>query len=94
MMGITKFTKMPLRLMAFFGFIMSFLTFLTSVFYLIMKLMFWNAFNLGIAPIILSILFLGSIQLFCLGILGEYIGAIYSRVDNKPLVIPREKINF
>ncbi len=94
MLGITKFTKMPLRIMAVIGFAMSVLTFLTSVFYLLLKLIYWNAFNLGIAPIILSILFLGSVQLFCLGILGEYIGAIYSKIDKKPLVIVKEKINF
>ncbi len=94
MLGVTKFSKMPLRFMAFIGFVMSALTFIASIFYLILKLMYWNQISFGVAPIILSILFLGSVQLFCLGILGEYIGAIYTRVNKKPLVIVKEKINF
>ncbi|MBP3821510.1 glycosyltransferase family 2 protein [bacterium] len=94
MLGITKFSKMPLRFMAFTGFIMSAITFLISIFYLLWKLFNWKLFSFGVAPIILSILFLGSVQLFCLGILGEYIGAIYTRVNKKPLVIVKEKINF
>jgi len=94
MRGITKFSKMPLRLMAILGFIMSILTFIIMIFYLVWKIIHWNAFSFGIAPIILSTLFLGSIQLFCLGILGEYIAAIYSSVNKRPLVVPKEKINF
>lgn len=94
MSGITKFSKMPLRIMAITGFVMSMLTFMATIFYLLWKLLRWNTFSFGVAPLILSILFIGSIQLFCLGILGEYIAAIYSRVDKKPLVIVKEKINF
>jgi len=55
---------------------------------------YWNTFSMGIAPIIIGMMFLGSIQLFCLGVLGEYIAAIYTRVDKKPLVIEKERINF
>lgn len=94
MLGVVKFSKMPLRIMAFFGFIISVFTFIMSIVYLLFKIIYWNSFSLGIAPIIISILFLGSIQLFCLGLLGEYIGAIYTRVDKKPLVIEKERINF
>lgn len=92
--GITKFSKLPLRIMAITGFFMSILTFFATLFFFLWKLIKWNTFAFGLAPIILSILFLGSIQLFCLGILGEYIAAIYARVDKKPLVIVKEKINF
>ena len=94
MIGFVKHSKMPLRLMAFGGFLMSITTFLLGLTYLILKLIFWKAFSIGIAPIIISILFLGSIQLFCLGVLGEYVGAIYTRVDKKPIVVERERINF
>lgn len=94
MIGFVKHSKMPLRLMAFGGFIMSISTFLLAVVYLILKLLFWSAFSIGIAPIIISILFLGSIQLFCLGVLGEYVGAIYTRIDKKPIVVEKERINF
>ena len=94
MLGITKYSKKPLRFMVFTGFIMSIITFLVTIFYLVWKLINWQAFSFGTAPIILSILFLGSVQLFFLGIIGEYIGTIYSRVNKKPLVIVKEKINF
>lgn len=94
MLGIVKHSKVPLRIMAIIGFLTSFLSILIAGIYLILKLLFWNLFDFGLAPIIISIFFLGSVQLFCLGILGEYIGAIYTRVDKKPLVVPKKKINF
>lgn len=94
MRALTKFSKFPLKVMSLLGFFMSLTTFLLSLVYFVLKLLYWEQFALGITPIILSILFLGSVQLFCLGILGEYISAIYSRVDKKPLVIVKEKINF
>ena len=94
MTGLVKNSKLPLRFMAILGFIMSMITFLISIIYLVWKLLNWNTFSFGIAPIIISITFLGAIQLFCLGILGEYIAAIYTRVDKKPLVAEKERINF
>ena len=80
--------------MAITGFIMSLLSLLGAFVYFVWKLLNWNSFSIGIAPIIICILFLGSVQLFCLGILGEYIGIIYSRVDRKPIVIEKGRINF
>lgn len=94
MIGIVKHSKVPLRLMAFLGFGFSFLSFLAAVMYFILKLIFWEEFTLGMAPIIISIFFLASIQLFCMGVLGEYIGAIYTRVNKKPVVVEKERINF
>lgn len=94
MTGIVKNSKFPLRVMALGGFLCSLLTFGVAVFYLIWKLVYWNTFSMGIAPLIISVMFLGSVQLFCLGLLGEYIAAIYTRVDKKPLVIEKERINF
>lgn len=94
MIGIVKHSKVPLRLMAFLGFGFSFLSFLAAVMYFILKLIFWEEFTLGMAPIIISIFFLASIQLFCMGVLGEYIGAIYTRVNKKPIVVEKERINF
>jgi hypothetical protein len=94
MLGVTKYSKVPLRIMTFVGFIMSAITFVATIFYLVWKFVSWKTFSFGIAPIILSILFLGSIQLFCMGIIGEYICVIYTRVNKKPLVIVKEKINF
>ncbi len=94
MTGLVKNSKVPLRIMAMIGFAMSVITFMVSVFYLVWKLINWHTFSMGLAPIIISITFLGSVQLFCLGLLGEYIAAIYTRIDNKPLVVEKERINF
>ena len=94
MTGLVKNSKVPLRIMAIIGFTMSVITFAISMFYLVWKLINWYTFSIGLAPIIISITFLGSVQLFCLGLLGEYIAAIYTRIDNKPLVIEKERINF
>ncbi len=94
MIGIVKHSKVPLRLMAFLGFVFSFLSFMAAVLYFILKLIFWEEFTLGMAPIIISIFFLASVQLFCMGVLGEYIGAIYTRVNKKPVVVEKERINF
>ena len=94
MVGIVKHSKVPLRLMAFLGFGFSFLSLAVAFLYFILKLVFWNDFALGMAPIIISIFFLASVQLFCMGVLGEYIGAIYTRVNKKPVVVEKERINF
>lgn len=94
MIGFVKHSKMPLRLMTFIGFTMSSIIFLLAVLYFLLKLLFWNEFSLGVAPMLIGMLFLGSIQLFCFGVLGEYIGAIYTRIDKKPIVVEKERINF
>lgn len=94
MVGIVKHSKVPLRLMTFLGFGFSFASLLIAFLYLFLKLMFWNEFSFGLAPIIISLFFLGSVQLFCMGVLGEYIGAIYTRVNKKPVVVEKERINF
>lgn len=94
MIGIVKHSKVPLRLMAFVGFLCSFLSLLIALLYFILKLIFWNSFSFGLAPIIISIFFFASVQLFCMGVLGEYIGAIYTRVNKKPVVVEKERINF
>lgn len=94
MIGIVKHSKVPLRIMTFLGFGFSFLSLLVAFLYFILKLVFWNEFSLGMAPIIISLFFFASVQLFCLGVLGEYIGAIYTRVNKKPVVVEKERINF
>jgi len=62
--------------------------------YLIAKLVFWNQFTLGTAPVIIGIFFLGAVQLFFIGIIGEYVGAILTQVQKRPLVIEKERLNF
>ncbi len=94
MLGMTGYTKIPLRLATFFGFITAMLSFLVGLVYLIYKLLFWFQFSVGSAPIVIGLFFLGSVQLLFLGIVGEYIGAIYTQVMKRPHVIEKERINF
>lgn len=84
----------PLRLMTVSGFCMAVVSFLMGVFYLIMKLTVWYRFSAGMAPVLIGMLFLGSVQLLFMGVLGEYIGVILRKVSRRPDVILREKINF
>ena len=94
MLGITKHSKVPLRLMTMFGFGLSCLSLLAAFGYLVAKLLFWDSFELGLAPVLIGIFFFGAVQMFFLGLLGEYIGAIQTQVRNLPLVVEAERINF
>ncbi len=94
MLGVTGYTKIPLRMATLLGFISAALSFAVGLIYLIYKLIFWYQFSLGSAPLVIGLFFLGSVQLMFLGIVGEYIGAIYTQVMHRPLVIEKERINF
>ncbi|MDR2880148.1 MAG: glycosyltransferase family 2 protein [Fusobacteriales bacterium] len=94
MLGITSYSKVVLRTATIFGFIIAGLSILVSIIYLILKLLYWNMFPAGTAPIIIGMFFLGGIQLFFIGFLGEYIMNINTRVMNRPLVVEEERINF
>jgi hypothetical protein len=94
MLGITNHSKIPLRLMAMGGFALSFLSLIVALIFLIAKLLYWDSFQLGTAPIIIGIFFFGAIQSFFIGILGEYIGSIHTQVRNMPLVTEIERVNF
>ena len=94
MLGITKLSKVPLRLVTFAGFVGSLFSMLGGTGYFAYKLMFWHEFTLGIAPIAIGMFFLGSLQLLFMGIIGEYIGNIHTQVHNRPLVVERERLNF
>jgi polyisoprenyl-phosphate glycosyltransferase len=94
MIGVVKHSKVPLRMVAFIGFALSALSMLVAIGYFVYKLFFWEQFEMGMAPVVIGLFFFASIQLFSLGILGEYIGAIYTRVNKKPLVVEKERINF
>jgi glycosyltransferase involved in cell wall biosynthesis len=94
LLGITSYTKVPLRLATIFGFLSAILSFLIGAAYLVYKLVDWQNFSLGSAPAVIGLFFLGSVQLFFLGIVGEYIGSIYTLAVRRPLVIERERINF
>jgi len=94
LLGITNHSKIPLRLATFSGFIISFLSILVGMGYFIYKLLYWDSFVLGLAPLVIGIFFFAAIQLFFIGIIGEYIGSIHTKILNRPLVIEKERINF
>ena len=94
MLGITNHSKVPLRLATMLGFAVSFLSLGVALAYLIFKLLYWNSFSLGLAPLEIGLFFFGSVQLFFIGILGEYIGAIHTQVQKRPHVVELERINF
>ncbi len=93
-LGIVNHSKVPLRLAAMLGLLMSSLSLFAALGYLAAKLLFWDRFQLGIAPILIGFFFMSSVQLFFVGILGEYIGSIYTQVRHHPLVFEKERINF
>jgi polyisoprenyl-phosphate glycosyltransferase len=94
MLGITNLSKVPLRLVIFCGFVSAILSFLAGIFYFAYKLAFWNSFTVGIAPLVLGLFFMGSVQMISIGIIGEYVGSIHTFVQDRPLVTERERINF
>lgn len=94
MSGIVSHSKLPLRLATFSGFCLACLSLLVALGYLIYKLLFWNTFSLGLAPLVIGLFFFAAVQLIFVGIIGEYVGAILTQVRNRPLAIEDEKINF
>lgn len=94
MLSFTSYTKVGMRIATILGFILSGASIVVALIYLIMKLVFWDRFVAGMTPILLGIFVFGSIQLFFIGLLGEYIMNINSRVTHRPLVIEEERVNF
>ena len=94
MLSFTSYTKAGLRVATFFGFIIAGISFLIGLFYLFAKLLFWNSFTAGYAPMMIAVFFMGGVQLAFLGFLGEYVMSINARVMNRPLVVEEERINF
>ena len=94
MLGITNHSKVPLRIATMAGFAISLLSLLVALGYLVAKLVFWNELQLGLAPLLIGIYFFGAVQLFFIGVLGEYIGSIHTQVHKRPLVVEKERINF
>lgn len=94
MLSFTSYTKIGLRLATIFGFIFSALNMLVAIGYFVAKLIWWNEFSMGTAPMLIGIFFTGSVQLFFLGLLGEYILNINTRSMHRPLVVEERRINF
>ncbi len=94
MTGFVSSSRLPLRLATFTGFGVAFFSLFVAFFYLVYKLLNWNTFSAGMAPLVLGLFFFSAVQLIFLGFLGEYVGAILTQVKNRPLVIEKERINF
>ena len=94
MLSITSYTKIGLRLCTFFGIACGGISVLIGIIYLILKLIYWDNFAAGMAPVLIGMFFLGAVQLFFIGFIGEYVLSINQRVMNRPLVIEEERINF
>ena len=94
MLSFTSYTKVGLRIATFLGFGTAFVSIIIAIIYLILKLLYWNRFNAGLAPMLLGMLIIGSIILIFLGLMGEYILSMNARIMNRPLVIEEERINF
>ena len=94
MVGITSYSKVVLRLATFIGFFIGMISMLVALVYLILKLIHWNWFHAGIAPLVIGQFFLGGVELFFIGLMGEYILSINTRVLGRPLVVEEERLNF
>ena len=94
MLSFTSYTKGGLRVATLSGFVISAVSFLIAIFYLVQKLLYWDQFVAGNAPILIGVFFLSGVQMFFIGLLGEYIISMNTRVINRPLVIEEERINF
>jgi len=94
MLGIINYSKVPLRLAAIAGFSGAVLSFVVAFAYLVLKLVFWNIFVFGLAPMLIGIFFIASLQLLFLGVVGEYVGAIYTQIQKRPYAVELERINF
>jgi glycosyltransferase involved in cell wall biosynthesis len=94
MLGFVNHSRIPLRIATFTGFILGIASLLIALVYFVYKLIFWKSFQVGMAPLVIGVFFFFSVQLFFIGILGEYIGAIHTQVKKRPLVVEKERINF
>jgi glycosyltransferase involved in cell wall biosynthesis len=94
MLGITSHSKVPIRLATMGGFALSILSLTISIVYLLLKLFFWNQFGFGMAPVLIGLFFFSSVQLFFIGLLGEYVASIHTQVMKRPLVVEQERVNF
>lgn len=94
MLGICTHSKVPLRFFTISGFVLGSFSLLASIIYLFLKIIFWSSYPLGMASVIIGLFFFSAVQLFAIGIVGEYIGVILTKITKEPLVIEKERINF
>jgi len=94
MLALTSHSKFPIRAITLGGFLLAFLSMIASFVFLFLKLVFWSSFSLGMAPLLIGLFFFSSVQLFFMGVFGEYVLSINTKVKNRPLVIESERINY
>ena len=94
MLGMVSHSKVPIRIAALSGFLLGSISIFVAFYFLVMKLIFWDSFPLGSAPAIIGLFFLFGVLLFFIGVLGEYIGSIHTYIQNRPIVVEKERINF
>ena len=94
MLGIVSHSKVPIRIAAFAGFALGMLSVIAAIVFLILKLLYWDAFPMGIAPLVIGMFFIFGVLMLFIGILGEYIGAIHTHIQRRPVVVEKERINF
>ena len=94
MLGIINHSRVPLRLATFAGFAGAALSLFVAMTYFVLKLLFWSTFTFGLAPMLIGVFFIASIQLIFMGVMGEYIGAIYTQIQKRPYAVERERLNF
>lgn len=94
MLGFVNYSKVPLRMACFLGFGVAIVSLLVALVYLIYKLIYWNTFSAGQAPLVIGLFFFSAVQLIFIGIVGEYVGAVHTQVRKRPLVIEKQRINF
>lgn len=93
-LGIVKHSKLPLRLMTFIGFFTSIISIMIATVFFFYKILFWNSFEVGVAPLVIGLFTIASIQIFLLGFIGEYVMTILTHTRKLPLVVEKERINF
>jgi glycosyltransferase involved in cell wall biosynthesis len=94
MLGFVSHSRVPLRVAAMVGFLFSMLSGVVAVGYFVAKILFWESIPFGFAPLIIGVFFLGSLQLFFVGVLGEYLGVMYLNILRRPLVVERHRVNW
>ncbi|MDR3047262.1 MAG: glycosyltransferase family 2 protein [Bacteroidales bacterium] len=94
MLGFVNHSKLPLRMASFIGFTVAVISIIVALVYFVFKLIYWYEFSAGTAPLVIGLFFFSSVQLFFIGIIGEYVGAIHTQVRKRPLVVERERVNF
>lgn len=94
LLGLTTMSKAPIRFATISGLLLSFIGFAIALGYLVAKLLFWDAFPMGQAPLLIGIFLFASVQILIMGLIGEYVAAMHLRLQNRPWVVEKSRTNF